>query len=483
MKKEFLFNILFLLAINLLIKPFYIFGIDRTVQNLTGKEAYGLYFALFNFTLLFQIVADLGTQNYNNRIISQHPYLAPKYFPAILTLRGALALLYMILVSGVAFFVYDSSHYQQLFWIALNQLLIAFILYLRSNIAGLALYRTDSVVSVIDKVLMISFCSILLWVEPFRSQFRIEWFIWCQTLTLSLTTLTALIILLRRTGRLRLHFRLPLWIVFIKKSLPFALVIFLMTLYSRIDAVMLERMIPDGPTQAGIYASAYRLLDASNMIGYLFASLLLPMFARLLKDREREGGSLELVDFSFKMIMSGAITAAITTFYYRRDIMALLYHGDPVFSGDVMGILMSSFIAMCTIYIYGTLLTAHGDLKRMNQLFAISIVLNIVLNLLLIPRYKALGAALATCFTQFFVAGLQWLLAHRLLKMKIRYGDLLRLLAFTVLLIFSVSWIGVFTVLSWTERWLLSLISGGLLAFATGLLSWQGVMGMLKRDG
>lgn len=480
MKKEFLFNIIFLLAINLLIKPFYIFGIDRTVQNLTGKEAYGLYFALFNFTLIFQIIADLGTQNFNNRIISQHPYLAPKYFPAILALRGALGIIYMTLVLGVAFFIYDAAQYHELCWIALNQLLIAFILYLRSNVAGLAMYRTDSVISVIDKILMISFCSILLWVAPFRNHFRIEWFIWCQTLTLSLTALTALAVILRRTGKFRLYFHLPLWIIFIKKSLPFALVIFLMTLYSRIDAVMLERMIADGPTQAGIYASAYRLLDASNMIGYLFASLLLPMFARLLKDHEQKGTSLDLVDFSFKMIMCGAITAAVTIFYYRADIMGLLYQGDPVFAGDVMGVLMCSFVAMCTIYIYGTLLTAHGDLKRMNQLFAVSIVLNVLLNLFLIPHYKALGAAGATCITQFFVAVMQWLLAHRLLKMKIRYMDLLRLVVFAVLLFLVVQWVGTFAGVEWLYRWAISLAAGGILAFLTGLLSWRAVAAFLK---
>jgi hypothetical protein len=41
-------------------------------------------------------------------------------------------------------------------------------------------------------------------------------------------------------------------------------------------------MLPDGKIQSSIYASAYRLLDAANMIAYLFAGLLLPLFARML---------------------------------------------------------------------------------------------------------------------------------------------------------------------------------------------------------
>ena len=77
MNREFLLNILFLVFINLLIKPFFIFGIDLTVQNRVPDGDYGLYFTLFNFTYLFQILNDFGIQNFNNRNLSQHPQLLP----------------------------------------------------------------------------------------------------------------------------------------------------------------------------------------------------------------------------------------------------------------------------------------------------------------------------------------------------------------------------------------------------------------------
>ncbi|MEZ4982584.1 MAG: hypothetical protein R2769_13575 [Saprospiraceae bacterium] len=44
MQREFNLNIIMLVAINLLIKPFFIFGIDRTVQNVVGTSEYGMYF-------------------------------------------------------------------------------------------------------------------------------------------------------------------------------------------------------------------------------------------------------------------------------------------------------------------------------------------------------------------------------------------------------------------------------------------------------
>jgi O-antigen/teichoic acid export membrane protein len=72
MNREFVLNVLFVLFINVLIKPIFIFGIDRTVQNTVGAETYGLYFALLNLTYLFQIINDFGIQNFNSRNLSQH---------------------------------------------------------------------------------------------------------------------------------------------------------------------------------------------------------------------------------------------------------------------------------------------------------------------------------------------------------------------------------------------------------------------------
>ena len=75
MRKNFITNIGFLLLLNLLVKPFWILGIDRSVQNAIGAEAYGTYFALFNFAFLFQVVLDFGINNYNNRQIAGKPEL------------------------------------------------------------------------------------------------------------------------------------------------------------------------------------------------------------------------------------------------------------------------------------------------------------------------------------------------------------------------------------------------------------------------
>ena len=72
MQRKFITNLALLLFLNFLIKPFWLFGIDRTVQNSVLAEDYGIYFTLFNFSMLFNILLDVGITNFNNKNIAQH---------------------------------------------------------------------------------------------------------------------------------------------------------------------------------------------------------------------------------------------------------------------------------------------------------------------------------------------------------------------------------------------------------------------------
>ena len=109
MKKFFVTNLFFLLALNILIKSFWILGIDRGVQNAVGAQDYGVYYALFNFTYLFNIILDFGIVNYNNRMIARHTNLLPKYFARIIPLKIILSLIYtvIVIISGL-FLGYDA---------------------------------------------------------------------------------------------------------------------------------------------------------------------------------------------------------------------------------------------------------------------------------------------------------------------------------------------------------------------------------------
>lgn len=472
-QKDFIFNIILLIFLNLLIKPFWILGIDVGVQNSVGAENYGLYFAVFNFTYLFNMLLDMGITNFNNRNIARHQQLLHKHLSGIITLKLLLGAVYMAVVFVVALIIgYRGLQLWFLFWMAINQFLNAFILYLRSNISALLMFKTDSCLSVMDRLLMIIFCGFLLWGGVTDEPFRIEWFIYCQTVAYVLTALTALTIVVTKGRVTRLSWNPTFFLMILKKSLPFAILFLLMSFYNRIDSVMLERLLPAGvgASEAGIYASAFRLLDALVMIAYLFSVILLPLFSKMLKNNEN---ITPIVKSSFSLLFLFSVTSVVLLEIFRLPVLDLLYREHVAESAAVFRFLIAGIIPISFTYIFGTMLTANGNMKLLNITAIAGIVVNMAVNLILIPRMQAEGAAIASLSTQSVVAVLQVVIAFRQLKVPVNSLPLWQSLLFTVVLIPAVWFFAQH--FNGHVLWAL-LISGAfalLLGFATRLLTFD----------
>ena len=78
------------------------------------------------------------------------------------------------------------------------------------------------------------------------------------------------------------------------------------------------------------------------------------------------------------------------------------------------------------------MLTAKGSLKQLNLVAAAGVAINILLNLIVIPRFKAVGAACTSLSVQAITAFLQYLLAKHILKLEIRKRYWLHILLFVV---------------------------------------------------
>jgi len=419
-QKKFITNLALLLFLNFLIKPFWIFGIDRTVQvEMVSAEEYGVYFALFNFSMLFNILLDFGITNFNNKNIAQHKQLLTKYLSGIVVFKFLLAVAYFIVTFIAGYIIgYDSDRFYMLLFLSVNQFLISFIQYLRSNIAGLQLFALDSLLSVLDKTLMIGFCAVLIWGNVFEAQFKLMHFVYAQTLAYAITLLIVFVVVLSKSEQFKFKFNKPFSILILKQTYPYALLVLTMMFYYRIDAIMLDMMLDDGAKQAAIYAQAYRLMDAASQIGVLFATLLLPMFTNMIKNKERLD---ELVKLSFGLIFLPAIALAIFSFTFSNEIVELLCKANIDESANVLSVLMFCFVAIASTYIFGTLLTANGNLKILNKLAIGGMLLNLTLNFVLIPIYKAEGSAIASLVTQGLIVVLQIIIVRKVFDFKINY--------------------------------------------------------------
>jgi len=164
------------------------------------------------------------------------------------------------------------------------------------------------------------------------------------------------------------------------------------------------------------------------MLAFLFAGLLLPIFSKLLKQKEPVE---QLTQFAFLLLIIPTITLSSACLFYKTEIMTLLYEVNTESSPQIFGILMFCFISISITYIFGTLLTANGSLKELNLMAGAGVIINILLNLILIPRFYAYGAAIASMITQSLIAVTQVILTRNILSFKINYKLISLLIIFS----------------------------------------------------
>ena len=447
------------------------------VQNHVGEEVYGFYFSLFNFAFILNMLLDVGINNYNNRTIARDHSVLKGHLATIIPLKLFLSLIYagIVLVSG-KLLGYTHEQFQMLWILVLNQFLASFILYFRTNISGLQLYRTDSLLSVLDRSLMILFTGLLLWGNITSKPFQIEWFVYAQTASYTLTLITSASIVRFRSGSFFHLFSLAGSWKILRSSYPFALLILLMALFNRVDSVMLERLLENGREQAGIYAQSFRIFEAATQFSLLFAMLLLPMFSRMIQLKQNVN---ELVRTALPLLMVTGLSVAIIAYYYKFEIIDLLYKAHTPYSSNIFGILMIGFLFVSISYLYGTLLTANHNLRQLNIAAGITVIINVGLNLLLIPRHQALGAAISSLVSQGFFALTQLILSIRMLKIPANRDIYVKLIAFLVINLLS----GYLSLLipGWIPGFLFLAISCAGSAILLGLIKLSEIKGIMGK--
>lgn len=436
MRLRFLYNAGVVLLLNLTVKPFWIFAIDRQVQNQAGPEAYGQYYALLNFSLLLSTLLDAGISNFNTRRVAMQQNEEEAGLNSLLGLKMQLFVGYLVLTMGAAW-LSGLGWQPLLLLIGFNQGLHFLNLFLRSYLAGTHQFKTEGFFGVVDKLLMSLLAWPLLFNQAYLTGELMTDFVLIQSLAYMGTTLP-LLLLIGRKSLPRLHFSWRFSRSLLRQSLPFALLGLLMAGYTKIDAVLLQNLLPRGDYAAGVYAAGYRLLDAFAMVPILVSGILLPQFASMLAAQKLDAAFVRTA----ALLLGGLGSLVAVVAQVQADwLMEWLYHHHDPVQNEAFRLLMWTFLPLSLNYVFGTLLTAGGHLKQLNLLATLALLLNLGLNFWLIPQSGPVGAATAALLTQSFMGFAQLLLSWRHYRWQLRAGFVGRLLLWMVVcLVLTLSW-------------------------------------------
>jgi O-antigen/teichoic acid export membrane protein len=186
--------------------------------------------------------------------------------------------------------------------------------------------------------------------------------------------------------------------------------------YGRIDQILVYEFASDS-TEVGVYAAMYKILDNAGFVPLAVMTTLFPIMAGLYpSDPERLKRMMQIAIDYLTIVALGGLALTLAA---AEPIIEFLYGSDYVSGAAILPVLMAAFIPICIGNVAGNVIVAM-DLQRRYIWFAgLGLLLNVPLNIVLIPEYGIEAAAWITLATEVVVVALSLWTVLRKIAMKL----------------------------------------------------------------
>ncbi|MCX6755649.1 MAG: flippase [Candidatus Nomurabacteria bacterium] len=192
------------------------------------------------------------------------------------------------------------------------------------------------------------------------------------------------------------------WKVIYQFSWPIVIMSFFGFLFS-LDTIMLGQM--KSAVDVGLYTMAQRLISVFSIIPGFIGASLFPILSRNENDNNKLGYIFEKI---MTIILALGIPITIIGVFFSKEIILLIVGPAYIAGASVLGVLMISILASFP-NIFLTNLIFSKNLQKIFITATISgVLLNILLNFWLIPKYGALGAAISTTIAELLIMVTNW---------------------------------------------------------------------------
>lgn len=372
-----------------------------------GAIKYGRYAFAVSFTSLFLIFANPGLNVLGIREIARKPQEANKY----LTNASFIKLVLSFIMIIMAFVVINLMHYPKetitvVYIVAFIVFFVSFGTFLRSVFRAFEKMKYETFTMIIERILVTGVGLLGL----FLGYGLIK--ILCMMLLAQLVGfLLTYLILIRKFARPRLAM---LDFSFIKKliklALPFAAAFIFSTIYAQTDTVMLSVM--KGDAVVAWYNAAHKLVWGIRLIPTAIVGSIYPVISKYFISSK---DNLKIAyEKSFKFLAILAIPMGIGTTLIADRIIYFLYGKEFASSIGALQVLIWSGSLIFLTSIIGYVLVSINRQIVDTRVVCIAAFTNVILNLLLIPRFSYIGAGIASVisFIIIFIYEFNYLQKH-----------------------------------------------------------------------
>jgi O-antigen/teichoic acid export membrane protein len=424
-----------------------------------GPASFGILSFALAFTTIFAIFGDLGLSSVIIREVARDKSLAPKYLSNITLMKIILVVItFGLIVITINLMGYPEETIKVVYLLGLSAIFTAFTQMFYSIFQAFERMEFQGIGQMLNAALILGGVMLAikygLGVVGFASVYTITSIIGLAygfaVMKLKLSNSIS--------GTKVIEFDWSFWKLTIKEMLPFGLTSIFVTIYTSINLVMLSLM--KGDEIVGWYSAAYRLVLTLAFIPAAFMGALFPVMSRLhISSYE----SLKIAyERSFKYLLIIGFPIGVGTTLLANRIIMLIYGLEYAPAIIALQILVWWQVLAFINGASATLLNSINKQMAVAKMCAFLAVLNILLNLALIPKYGHVGAAAAQVATAFSGSIILLVLASRL-QYRIANRSTLIL---AIKVIMAGSLMGVFTAYFSKLNLAILIISSALVYFA-----------------
>jgi O-antigen/teichoic acid export membrane protein len=361
-----------------------------------GAEGFGVISFSLSFIGIFGVFSDLGLSMLALREIARDKTLVEKYLNNIISIKLILNFLFIgLIVLAIHNNNFPKMTIKIIYLAALSNILSSFSGLFYSVFQAFERMEFQSIGMILNSILMLMGSLLAIFVG-----LDVVGFVYVYIIVNSIILGYNISICLRKFANPIPKFDFNFWWPAIEKSLPFGLTSMFVTIYYYIDNIMLSLMIPNANEVIGWYNAAYKLVLMLLFMRTILHSSTFPLMAKLFiisKD------SLRLAcERLFKYSFIIAFPIAVGTTILSQKFITLIYGSEYGPSVIALQILIWSDVIIFANFT-PRLFEAINKQFEFTKIAMLGAIINIILNIILIQKFSYIGAATATCLTEFII--------------------------------------------------------------------------------
>ena len=389
-KKNIMYNIIYqilILIIPLITLPY--------ISRRLGTEGVGIYSFSYSIVYYFMMFAMIGFNNYGNRTIAKsrdNIEQLTKNFKEIHSLQTITSIIMIALFN--IFVIFNNSEYKFIFF--LQSLHVWSCMFdINWFFFGIEEFKITVVRNMIIKVL--SLICIFIFVNNAND-------VWKYTLILSSSILISQLALwpiVKKKIDTKLIFKKD-----IKKHIIPCLKLFLPVIAVTIFKIMDKTMIGvfSNIVQVGLYENAEKIINVPIALITAIGTVMLPKMSNIYSKKSENEKATEIINNSLKAVMFLSFAMAFGVFCVSRDFSIFFFGEQFKDSGIIIQYLSITIIFLAWGNVIRTQYLIPNEMDREYIISAfLGAFVNLILNIIFIPKYGAIGACIGTIFAEFFV--------------------------------------------------------------------------------